>query len=433
MSSFAARRFLPASLPSEPGYRLPLHAQRATHGTLDVMPRRRGPLLLALGILTTFGPMAIDVYLPAFPRMTDYFDAAPGQLELTITTCLFGMAVGQVIIGPLSDRFGRRRPLLILISISAMASAACALAPTIEALIGLRLIQSFAGAVGIVIGRAMVRDLFSGREAARVLSIMSMVFLLAPVVAPLIGGQLIRIWDWQATFWFLALWGLVCLSVAFWVPETNPVHQRTSGGVVQALRSYAHLVRQPDYLRWIAFAGIAGAGLMGYIAAMPELIIERLGFSPQTFGFFFGANAVGMVLVTQLNTQLLRTHHPRALLRVWLTLQLVAASALTVTALTGFAGRWGILLTLWFSVISVSPVLPLALSEAMHPHPHTAGAAAALFGSSQQVVGGIAAALIGVFVFPVAMEIGVLILVCAAVGMFLTTRRLATPVTSSVS
>ena len=405
------------------------------HGTLGAMPRRRGPLLLALGILTTFGPMAVDVYLPAFPRMAEYFDAAPGQLELTITTCLFGMAVGQVIIGPLSDRLGRRRPLLVLISISAMASAACAMAPTIEALIGLRLIQSLAGAAGIVIGRAMVRDLFSGREAARVLSIMSMVFLLAPVVAPLIGGQLIRIWDWQATFWFLAVWGLVCLSVAFWLPETNPVHQRSSGGVTEALHAYARLLRQRDYVRWIAFAGIAGAGLMGYIAAMPELIIERLGFSAQTFGLFFGVNAAGMVLVTRLNTQLLHTHSPRALLRVWLTVQMVAAASLTCVAVTGLGGRVAVLVTLWFAVMSASPVLPLALAEAMHPHPQTAGAAAALFGSSQQVAGGAAAVLVGVFVFPVAVEIGVLILICAGFGMFLATRRIAVTshVTSSVS
>ncbi|MEU2158709.1 multidrug effflux MFS transporter, partial [Streptomyces sp. NPDC019396] len=266
----------------------------------DVVGVRRVGFLvvLVLGGLTALPPLSMDMYLPALPQVTGALDASAATVQLTLTACLAGMALGQLVVGPMSDRWGRRRPLLVGMAVYVAATAVCALAPGAELLIAFRLLQGLAGAAGIVIARAVVRDLYDGVAMARFFSSLMLVSGMAPIIAPLIGGQVLRVTDWRGVFYVLAGIGLLLtLLAARFLHETLPPERRHSGGVGQALGTMRGLLADRVFAGYTLAGGLAFATLFAYISASPFVVQEIYGASPQTFSLLFGLNSLGLVAV----------------------------------------------------------------------------------------------------------------------------------------
>ncbi|GAA4788225.1 multidrug effflux MFS transporter [Streptomyces ziwulingensis] len=363
--------------------------------------RRTGLLVtLVLGGLTATPPLAMDMYLPALPEVTGALHASAATVQLTLTACLTGMALGQLVVGPMSDRLGRRRPLLAGLAVYVLATALCALAPTVELLVACRLAQGLAGAAGIVIARAVVRDLYDGVAMARFFSTLMLISGVAPVVAPLIGGQILRLTDWRGVFAVLAVVGAV-LAAVVWarLPETLPPAERHAGGVGAALRSMRALLADRIFSGYVLAGGFAFASLFAYISASPFVVQEIYGASPQTFSLLFGLNSVGLVLVGQLNGKILVGRIPlERVLAAGLVTVAAAASALLVMTLGVFGepGLGPVAAALFVLMSAMGVTLPNTQTLALLRVREAAGSASALLGTSSFLIGAIASPLVGV-------------------------------------
>lgn len=401
-----------------------------TRGRLTTTPpaaaaRRAGFLVtLVLGGLTALPPLSMDMYLPALPEVTGALHAPAATIQLTLTACLVGMALGQLVVGPMSDKWGRRRPLLAGMVVYVAATAVCAWAPGAEMLIAFRLLQGLAGAAGIVIARAVVRDLYDGVEMARFFSTLMLISGMAPIVAPLVGGQILRVTDWRGVFYVLAVIGLLLtVVVAKWLHETLPPERRHDGGVGQAVRTMRGLVADRVFIGYVLAGGLAFATLFAYISASPFVIQEIYGASPQTFSLLFGLNSVGLVAVGQINGKLLvgRVSLDKAL---GVGLSVIALAALALLLMTsGVFGEVGLVPVsagLFVLMSAMGLALPNTNAQALNRTPHAAGSASALLGTSSFLVGAVASPLVGIAGEATAVPMAVVQLVCAlgAVGCF---------------
>lgn len=349
-------------------------------------------LLLLLGLLTAIAPLSTDMYLPAFGAMAVDLGASLPGIQLTLATYFVGIAVGQVLCGPLTDRYGRLGPLQIGLGLYTVAAAACALSDHLLLLQSMRAVQALGASASAVITRAIVSDRFAHEARAGVFSRMMLIMGVAPIVAPLLGGQLLHWWGWRSIFWLLCGFGLACM-VACWVGlrESHPPQARHAAGWAEQLRSYGAVLRDSNFL-WPALAGAAGtAGMFAYITGASFVFIDLHGVPAAHFGVYFGANAVALVLGSQLNARLLPACGPERLLRWSLWVQLVAALALLGAALWPVGGLMALLLPLFISVGSVGAVLPNATALAMQSQGARAGVASALFGTLQFLGFGLAA------------------------------------------
>jgi DHA1 family bicyclomycin/chloramphenicol resistance-like MFS transporter len=348
-----------------------------------------------LGALSAFGPISIDFYLPGLPQLTSDFDAPASAGQLTLTACLLGLAVGQLVFGPLTDRLGRRPPLLVGLAVYLVASVACALAPNIWVLIGLRLVQGLSGSAGIVVARSVVRDLVSGVEAARLFSILMVVIGVAPIMAPILGGALLHVTSWRGLFVILAaVDGCILFASARWLPETLPPERRRRAGEPGV--GFLELVRDRFFLAYSVVMGLAFAAMFSYIAGSTFVLEDIHGLSPQVYGVIFAVNALGITAASQLNRAMLGRHSPRRMLLAGVTAQAVAATTLLVIVLAGGVGLTGILPCLFVSVASIGLVIPNATALALTDYPHAAGRASALLGMLQFTFGALAAPLVGI-------------------------------------
>ncbi|MEU6670248.1 multidrug effflux MFS transporter [Streptomyces sp. NPDC046727] len=374
----------------------PTPAPSPTHA-----PGRAGALLtVLLGALTATTPLAMDMYLPSLPQVTRSLHAPAVTVQLTLTACMAGLALGQLVVGPMSDRWGRRRPLLTGLAGYLAATALCALAPTVETLIAFRLVQGLAGAAGVVIARAVVRDLYDGVAMARFFSTLMLISGAAPIVAPLIGGQILRVTDWRGVFVVLTLVGAV-LGALVWarLPETLPPAARHQGGVGEALRAMRGLLADRAFTGYMLAGGFAFAALFAYVSASPFVIQEIYGASPQTFSLLFGLNSIGLVAAGQINGKLLvgRVSLDKVL-ATGLTVTVLAATALLLMA-TGALGDTGlapVAAALFVLMSAMGLILPNAQSLALLRTRHAAGSASALLGTSSFLVGAVASPLVGV-------------------------------------
>ncbi|MBM7173124.1 Bcr/CflA family multidrug efflux MFS transporter [Streptomyces sp. G44] len=380
--------------------------------------RRTGALVtLVLGGLTAVPPLSMDMYLPALPEVTDALHAPAATVQLTLTACLMGMALGQLVVGPMSDKWGRRRPLLIGLLVYILATAICAFAPTAELLIGFRLLQGLAGAAGIVIARAVVRDLYDGVEMARFFSTLMLISGVAPVVAPLIGGQVLRFTDWRGIFVVLTGVG-IALTLLVWrrLPETLAPEKRHSGGTPEALRTMRSLLADRVFTGYMIAGGFAFAALFAYISASPFVIQEIYGASPQTFSLLFGVNSVGLIAVGQLNGKVLvgRVSLNKALAS-GLTAITVAATALLLmtTGVFGEVGLFPVAAGLFVLMSAMGLAMPNTQSLALTRTPHAAGSASALLGTTSFLIGAVASPLVGIAGEDTAVPMAVVQLVCA--------------------
>lgn len=382
--------------------------------------------ILILGALSAFGPLAIDFYLPAFPAMALAFGTDEQHVQLTLAAYFLGLSLGQLAYGPISDRFGRRLPLLSGVALFTLASLACAYAPSLEWLIGARFVQALGGCAGMVISRAVVADKCDAVGSAKVFSQLMLVMGLAPILAPMLGGLLVNTTGWQSIFLVLTGFSAAAgLAVALGLPESMPAHvprQPLSG----ALRQYARLVKDSIYLGHALTGGIAIAGMFAYIAGSPFVFIKLYGVPAEHFGWLFGTNAAGFILVAQVNARLLAKRGPAFLLvrAVWVYflagLTLLAVSAMRPDAL------WPLLIPLFICIASLGCIIPNASACAMNGQGARAGSASAMLGCLQFSIAAGAAALVGVLHDGSAVPMAMVISLCGllVVSVALLTRRL---------
>ncbi len=396
--------------------------------TGDTLSKRyRAQRLFILGALSAFGPLSIDMYLPALPSLSRDFHTGASEVQLTLSGCLLGLALGQMIAGPLSDALGRRRPLLIGLAAYALASLLCAVAPTVSMLVGLRVVQGIAGAAGIVIARAVVRDLHSGVAAARFFSLLMLVNGLAPILAPIFGAQLLRVAIWRGVFVTLSIVGVLLLAaVATGLGETLPQDRRQTGGIGATLRTFRGLLGDRVFVGYALSCGLAFAGMFSYISGSPYVLQDIYGVSPQLFSILFGVNALGLMTAGQINGRLVGRVSPRRLLATGLAGTAVGGIALFCVVVSGI-GLAGVLPSLFLVVASLGFVMPNATMLALAEYPRTAGSASALLGVVQYGIGAAAAPLVGIAgtatALPMAVVIALLGVAALASFVGLTGRR----------
>jgi len=353
-------------------------------------------LVIVLGSVNAIGPLSIDMYLPAFPEIANGLSTSASQVQLTLTACVAGLALGQLLIGPLSDRFGRRAPLIAAMATYSAASVLCSIAPSAPVLMGLRFVQGLAGAGGVVIARAVVRDLHSGAAAVRLFSSLMLVTGLAPILAPLAGGQILNFTSWRGIFGVLAvLSALIAVLAAAGLRETLPPERRSDHGVARTLQTMRALLRD----RWFVGHGLAGGlafgALFAYIAGSSFVLQGIYGVSPQLYSVLFAMNGLGLIAGSQINARLVGRFGPSALLRAGLLAIAASASALLVVVLVGGLGVGAVLAPMFVIVSSLSFVLPNSTALALADHPEVAGTASALLGTGQFVIGAAVAPLVG--------------------------------------
>ncbi|GII89659.1 Bcr/CflA family drug resistance efflux transporter [Sphaerisporangium siamense] len=348
---------------------------------------------LVLGSLTAFGPLAIDLYLPAMPDLARMLGTSDSLAQLTISACLVGLAVGQLVAGPLSDRVGRRWPLLIGVILFTLTSVLCALATSIWVLLVLRLLQGLCGAAGVVIARAIVRDMFEGHRTAKAFSHLMLITGVAPIVAPLLGGQILRFTDWRGLFVGLgAISLLILLGCVLVLRETHPPHLRQHGGAAGTFLSLRGLLADPVFRGYLIIGGLQSASLFTYISMSSFVLRQEHGVSPQGFSLIFAVNAVGLVLGSQVNGALVSRFGPERLLSFQLVVMCVAAAAVVGAALAN-AGLVVLLVPLWIVMAGMGGMGANTTALALIPYGHAAGSASALIGTSQFLVGAAVAPL----------------------------------------
>src|SRR4051794_3794104 len=359
-------------------------------------PTRPWRVVLLLGSLIALGPISIDLYLPALPDLTDDLSASPSSVQLTLTGILVGLGLGQLIIGPLADIYGRRRPLLVGIAVNVVTALLCAVAPTIVVLDVLRVAQGVGAAAASVVAMAVVRDLFTGRAAAAVISRLVMVMGLAPVLAPSLGSAVLQVGSWRTVFLVLAGLGVLLGALAFVaLRETLPAERRARPGLRQTLHGYGILLRDPTLVGFMAVASLTMAAVFAYVSGASFVLQDGFGLDKRTFGLVFGIGAVGLIASSQVNVALLRRFYPGAILSTALTVAALAGMVLLVDAVTGAGGIVGVLVPLWVILAMVALSGPNATALALAEHGERAGAAAALLGASQFAVGAVIAPLTG--------------------------------------
>ncbi|WP_091672559.1 multidrug effflux MFS transporter [Micromonospora auratinigra] len=359
--------------------------------------RQRARLVLVLGSLIAIGPLTIDMYLPALPAITTDLHTTSAAVQLTLTGTLAGLALGQLLIGPLSDAVGRRAPLLAGIALHVVASVLCVVAPNVTTVGVLRVLQGLGVAAASVVATAVVRDLFSGAAFARLFSRLMLVMGAAPILAPTLGSGLLRWSDWRGVFAALAVFGVLLATVAaFGLAETLPPARRRRGGVGATVRDYRALLRDRTFVGLVLVTGLAMAALFAYVAGSSFVFQQQYGLDEQEFGVAFGAGAVGLIGATQWNVRLLRRYTPQRILVVALTIGSLAGLVLLGFAATNIGGLPAVLASLWVVLAAAGLALPNAPALALSRHGEAAGTAAALLGAVQFGVGALAAPLVGV-------------------------------------
>jgi DHA1 family bicyclomycin/chloramphenicol resistance-like MFS transporter len=367
----------------------------------------------------------MDIYLPALPTVSRDFGVGASTADLTVTTFLIGLGVGQVIMGPVSDVLGRRRPLFVGTAVYLLATIVCVSASSAYVLVGARLLQGAGAAAGLVIARAIVRDLYSGSRAARYFSRLVLIIGMAPVVAPLIGGQLLQFTSWRGVFVAVLCLGLAILGAAArWLPETLPHERRRPGGLTETLHTFRALLRHRAFVGYAVTLGVGTSVVIAYVAGAPFVIEDVHGASPQLFSVLFGLNAVGMIISSQMNAHLVGRIEPRRLSVAAICVLLFVGLLLVVVTLLRL-GLWALMPCL-FVLMATWGVIPANLMAlALNDHPGAAGSASALLGLFQYGAAGLVAPLVGIGGQTSALPMALVIFglsVCAVFSITMLTR-----------
>ena len=353
-------------------------------------------LVVVLGALQGLGPLSLDTYLPALPTIAEELGASTSATQLTLTATLVGLASGQVVFGPLSDARGRRLPLLGGLALFVLASLACAVAPNVETLIVLRAVQGFAAASGMVTATAVARDSSSGNAMARLFAALMLVTGVAPLIAPVLGGQLLLVTSWRGIFAMLGVLGACLLAAAlFRLPETLPPAARRPGGLPQTVRTFGGLLRDRTFVLPLLTLMLGCAGLFGYLAGAPFLLQDVYGMSAQAFSGVFAINTLGLTALSQVSGRVVHRTGPRVLVLAGASICALGGLGLLAATLTG-AGLVAVLPSMFCLIAGMGFVFPNASTLALSNHGSAAGSASALLGLGQFLTGAVVAPLVGI-------------------------------------
>ncbi len=379
--------------------------------------RQRLVYVIVLGALTALGPFTVDLYLPAFPAVEEDLNTSVAAIQLTLTATTIGFALGQLLVGPWSDKIGRRTPLIIATALHIVSSLAIIFAPTVEWVGVLRVIQGIGAAGGGVVAVAMVRDLFGGLPLVRMMSRLALVNGLAPVLAPVIGSQLLLFTDWRGIFGFLTIYGVLVLTAAyFFLIETQPAARRGDLGHSTARERYRALFTDRIFVGVTIVAGMTFSGLFGYLSSSSFLFQEIYAFNAQQYGALFAVNSVGIIIGVQSSSRLAKVVGPQWILVGAVSLMLVAASTIAVLQLLG-GGLIGILIPLWFFILACGFAFPVQQVLAIDGHGGEAATAASLMGAVNFGLAGLLSPIIGLFGIHDAIPMAVMMICTSTVSL----------------
>jgi MFS transporter, DHA1 family, multidrug resistance protein len=369
---------------------------------------KRLQLALLLGSLGLLGPFTIDTYLPSFPTIVKDYDTTASLVQVSLTTCLLGLGLGQLVIGPMSDVQGRRKPLRTFLFLYLIASVICAFAPNIYAFIGARFIQGFAAAGGLVISRAIVRDLYSGRELTKFFSLLMLVGNLGPIVAPIAGAIILAFTDWSGVFLVLSCIGIVLVLMVSWkLEETLPKEKRVPSDFSQVVKNFGSLFRDREFTGYAFTQGLIVAGIFAYVSGIPFVYQNIYGVSPQVFSLLFGVNGVALIIGSQLVGRLADFISEKTFLKIGLFTANIAGAVL-LAALLLKAPLIAVAIPIFLFIGSLAVISSTSFTLAMEKQGHIAGSASALLGLLPFVLGSLTAPLVGIAGEYTAIPMGVI-------------------------
>ncbi|MDQ0857864.1 multidrug effflux MFS transporter [Bacillus sp. V2I10] len=358
--------------------------------------KRRLQLALLLGSLALLGPFTIDMYLPSFPTIVKEYSTTASLVQISLTTCLLGLGLGQLIIGPMSDVLGRRKPLLIFLIMYLLASVVCAFAPNIYFFIGARFLQGFAAAGGLVISRAIVRDVYSGRELTKFFALLMAVSNLGPIIAPIAGGSILFFTNWAGVFIVLACIGMVLfLIISLKLEETLPIEKRIPSNFIQVLKNFGSLLKDRQFTGYALTQGFIIAGIFAYVSGIPFVYQNIYGVSPQVFSLLFGVNGIALIIGSQIVGRYSDVIPEKTFLKIGLILSNTAGAVL-LGALLIKAPLFAIAIPIFFLVSCIGIIATTSFSLAMESQGHIAGSASALLGVLPFILGSLTAPLVGI-------------------------------------
>ncbi|WP_204501987.1 Bcr/CflA family efflux MFS transporter [Aquibacillus albus] len=360
--------------------------------------KQRVGLALLLGMLCMLGPFNIDMYLPSFPEIANDLETRASLVQLSLTAFLIGLAIGQMIVGPISDAKGRRKPILLFITLFSLASLLCALAPNITVLVGARFLQGLTASAGIVLSRAVVRDVFSGSELTKFFAFLMVINATAPMIAPIAGGSILLLpfATWHTIFLFLCLFGLaIVLTVAFRLKETLPEEKRIPSSIGNSVRTMGSLLKDRSFIGYAIVVGFVQGGTFAYVAGTPFVYQDIYHVSPQVFSILFGINGLAIISGSFLVGRLSGIIHERILLRTGVIISLSANSLLLI--MTIIEGPLAMLvIPIFIHMFTIGIILTSTFTLAMKHQGHRAGSASAVLGMLPLIVGSIIAPLVGI-------------------------------------
>lgn len=353
-------------------------------------------MAMLLGALGATGPFTIDMYLPSFPTIADDYGTTASLVQISLTACLIGLALGQIIIGPMSDVRGRKKPLTFFLFLYFIASILCAFAPSIYWFIAARVLQGFSAAGGLVISRAIVRDMYSGRELTKFFALLMLVNNLGPILAPIIGGGVLVFTDWSGVFLVLSAVGIALMLVVTWkLDETLPVEKRQPSSITQTFRSFGSLLKNREFMGYALAQGFMVGGIFAYVSGTPFVYQNIYGVSPQLFSLLFGMNGIGIMIGTQIVGRFSDNIPTERFLRIGLFMSAAAGTVLLAMILI-HGPLYSIGIPLFFFVSSIGIIGTSAFSLAMETQGHIAGSASALLGLLPFALGAMTSPLVGI-------------------------------------
>jgi DHA1 family bicyclomycin/chloramphenicol resistance-like MFS transporter len=377
--------------------KLKVHFARFPQHGFQIMKEKK-LIIWILGALATVTPFAIDLYLPAFSQIADDFGTTPATISLSVSSYFIGMALGQILYGPLLDRFGRKRPLYVGLVVFILASIGVMQSESVEVMIGLRFLQALGGSAAWVGAVAMVRDFFPVKESAKVFSLLILIIGLSPLLAPTLGGFIVTLWGWQAVFIVLASIALfVLILVLFFLPEGHVPDITVSLRPKPIILTFINVVRNPQFATYTFSGAFAFATLFIYVAGSPVIFMEMYQVSPQAYGGIFALLSVGFIGGSQLNILLTRTHTSAQIFRVALICQVIASFIFLLCVFFGWLGLYGTIGMFFICLSCVGLINPNANALALAPFVKNIGSASALLGFTQIGVAALASSGVGIF------------------------------------
>lgn len=377
-------------------------------------------LVLILGSMAAIGPLSIDMYLPAFNDIAAALHTDRTQVGYTLTSYFLGIGVGQILFGPLSDRYGRKWPTIIGLIVFAISALAISFAPNIDFFIIVRVFMALGGCIGMITSKAIVRDIFPPEETAKIFSILMLVMGVAPVVAPTLGGFMVAEFGWQSIFLFLTVYAiLIAVSIATLLGETKSPDASISLHPRAVFRDYMKILKNPWFMKYSIGGSFAYAGLFAYIAGASFIYMDDFGFSQKTFGWTFGLNAGGYILGAQINRLFLRKWSSAGVSRRVIQFQtVVAVVALLLYTLLPGRSYW-VLIGIWLYLFSLGFITPNTTAQALAPFSRLAGSASALIGAMQMLFGAMISAVVSVVLGQSSVPVLVVMLICSLIGSIL--------------